>query len=159
MTRPYNDPQRVVEAFFLWSWKGFENDPWQQLEGLERHKTALSDHLLTVLSPWAKSFVGVSPDFELLFERFEILASLSYLDTIEKSDIEAALASLPQNGWIRMPVGRSGWHENARDALVKEIQTESMTKALLDAGFARGSKAHLELSLANFGRIAAKMRW
>jgi hypothetical protein len=58
-----------------------------------------------------------------------------------------------------MPVGRSGWHSEIRDRLIKEIQTESMTKALLEAGFARASKEHLELWLANLGRIARKMSW
>jgi hypothetical protein len=156
--RQYHDPQRVVEAFFLWSWKGFENDPWQMLEGLDRRLTALSDHLLAVFLPWTKSFVGVSPEFELLFERFEILASLAYLEATERADIELALANPAPNSWIWMPVGRSGWHCDARERLIREIQTESMTKALLDAGFAHGSKEHLELSIANFGRIARRMR-
>jgi hypothetical protein len=157
LVRQNDDPHRVVEALFLWSWKGGENSQWQQLEGLDRHKTALNDHLLTVFSGWATSFVGVAPDFELLFERFEMLASLAYLEATETADIKAALAA--PNNWTWMPVGRSGWHSGVRDRLTKEIQTESMTKVLLEAGFARASKEHLELWLANFGRIAGKMRW
>jgi hypothetical protein len=159
MMRQYRDPQRVVEAFFLWSWSGSENNPWQHLKGLDRHKTALSDHLFAVFSPSAKSFVGVSPDFELLFERFEMLASLAFLEATEEGVIEAALASPAPNGCIWMPVGRSGRHRDTCERLIKELQTEAMTKALLDAGFARGSKRHFELWVANFGRIAGRMRW
>jgi hypothetical protein len=159
LTRQYHDPQRVVEAFFLWSWKGADNEYWQHLERLERHKTALSDHLLDVFSSWAKSFVGVPPEFELLFEQFEILASLAFLEATEKAHIEATLANPASRNWVWMPVGRSGWHSEVRNRLIKDIQTERMTKALLDAGFARGSKEHLELSLANFGRIAGRMEW
>jgi len=159
ITRPYRDPERVLNELFLWSWPGGDNDYWQGLEGFERRKTALSDHLLDVFSAWAKSFAGVAPEFELLFERFEMLASLSFLDTVETGDIEAALANPAPNNWNWMPVGRSGWHGEVRERLMKEIQSDAMRKALLDAGFARGNQKHLELALTNFGRIAGRMRF
>jgi len=159
LARRHDDPERAVEAFFLWSWQGGENSQWQLLEGLEHHKTALSDHLFAVLSSWARSFVGVSPDFELLFERFEMLASLCFLEATESEEIKSALANPSPQSWVWMPVGRSGWHTDVRKRLTKEIQAESLSKALLDAGFARGSKEHLELWLANFDRITGRMRW
>jgi SIR2-like domain len=87
LARQYDDPHRVVEALFLWAWKGGENSHWQRLEGLDRHHTALSHHLLAVFSRWATSFVGVTPDFELLFERFEMLASLAYLEATDTAAI------------------------------------------------------------------------
>jgi hypothetical protein len=159
LTRQHDDPQRIVETFFLWSWEGDRSDIWKKIEGLEKRRTPLSDHLLEVFTPWAKSFGGISPEFELLFERFEILASLAFLDSAEKAEIEAALANPAPGNYFHMPVGRSGWHDTLRNRLVKEIQTERMTKGLLDAGFARGSEEYLKLFLSNFGRIAARMRW
>lgn len=95
----------------------------------------------------------------LIFGRFEILASLAYLEAADKGDIEAALADPARRDFVWVPVGRSGLRRDVRDRLIKEIQSESMTGALLDAGFARGSKEHLDLSLANFSRIAGKMSW
>jgi hypothetical protein len=159
LTRQYHGPQRIVEMFFLSSWQGCDNDNWQRIEGLERHKTALSDHLLEVFTPWAKSFVGISHEFELLFERFEILASLAFLDSAETADIEAALTNQASRNWSWMPVGRSGWHDSVRDRLLKEIQSERMAKDLLGAGFARGREEHLRLSVTNFLRIAGRMGW
>ena len=147
-----------METFFLSCWQGAENNVWQQMEGLEQHKTVLSDYLLAVFTHWAKSFAGISPEFEVLFERFEILTSLAFLDSAEKAQIEAALTNPASGNWFWMPVGRSGWHESVRVRLIKEIETQRMTKNLLGAGFSRGSEDHLKLSLANFGRIAARMR-
>jgi hypothetical protein len=114
LARRHHDPKRIVETFFLWCWEGDDNAAWRQLEGLEQHKTALSDHLLAVFTSWANSFVGVFPEFELLFERFEILASLASLDSAEKAEIEASLANQASGNRFPMPVGRSGWHASVR---------------------------------------------
>jgi hypothetical protein len=159
LIRPHDEPQRIVQAFFLWSWRGSSNDFWRHMEGLDKRKTALSDHLLAVFTPWAKSFAGVSPEFESTFERFEILASLAYLDSMEKTDIEAALAGTPPRNWLWMPIGRSSWHSSMRNRLMKEIRTERMTKALMDAGFGRRRKDHFDLALENFTRLAARIDW
>ena len=69
---------RVVENLFL-TWKGTEQNVWKQIEGLEQLRTPLSDYLLKLFSEWSKRFVGLTPDFELVFERFEILGSLGCL--------------------------------------------------------------------------------
>src|SRR5690606_14840847 len=73
----HREPQRVVSTLFLWSWAGGEQQLWQNLEGLEKRKTPLSDHLLEVMTEWKKSLVGVDGDFELLFERFEMMGALN----------------------------------------------------------------------------------
>jgi hypothetical protein len=147
LTRQHHEPQRSVEMFFLLCWQGGSNDFWRRLEGLEQHKTALSEHLLAVFTPWAKSFVGVSPEFELLFERFEILASLAFLDSVETAEIRATLANTGSGNSYSMPVGRSGWHESVRDRVIKEIETERMTKGLLAAGFPVVAKSILSFLL------------
>jgi hypothetical protein len=71
----YSLPTRTVDALFLW-WKGTENDVWKQLEGLEQRKTPYSDRLFAKFSSWSKNFLGFTSDFELIFERFEMLGSL-----------------------------------------------------------------------------------
>ena len=63
-----NDPesQRLVERLYSESWKGSTNDTWRSLNGLDRRKTALSDHICELLREWSESFAGVVPDFEAL---------------------------------------------------------------------------------------------
>jgi len=68
---------RIVEVLFLTKWRGGHQE-WKQIEGLKDRKTPLSDHLFGLFTEWTKSFSGVMPNFELLFERFEVLGSLAY---------------------------------------------------------------------------------
>jgi hypothetical protein len=159
INRQHREPVRAVEALFLWAWKGTEGDAWKQIEGLERHKTPLSDHLFGLFSEWGKRFIGLAPDFELIFERFEILGSLAHLERNEKADIQQGLASNPQQGWTWTPVGRAGWHESNADRLVSELQAEPMKAALTQAGFAKGDPEFIDIFIQNFRCIAGRMRW
>lgn len=159
IARQYKDPVRAVEALFLSAWKGTESDAWKQIEGLHDKKTPLSEHLLPLFSAWGKSFVGLAPDFELMFERFEVLGSLAHLERNEKDAVQEELAGNPQQGWAWMPVGRAGWHSSNADKLLSEIQAEPTKAALVKAGFAKGDPAFLDVFVTNFKRIAGRMRW
>ena len=157
--RQYKDPVRSIESLFLWAWKGTENDVWKQVEGLADKKTPLSEHLLALFREWGKSFAGLVPDFELMFERFELLGSLAHLERSEKDFVKAELAGNPQQAWAWMPVGRVGWHSSNAERLLSEIQAEPMKTALIKAGFAKGDPEFLDVFVQNFIRIAGRMRW
>jgi hypothetical protein len=157
--RQHGEPLRVVNRLFLWSWEGGENNVWQTLEGLDGRKTALSDHLLDLFVPWSASFAGVVPDFESLFERYEILASLAYLEEAELTEIDQALASQGPQSWIWIPVGRSGWHTSTRERVFHEMRSPDVLSALLQAGFANGSEEYFAKAIENYTRISGRMRW
>lgn len=155
----YREPQTIVSTLFLWSWKGASDQWWQELEGLERRRTPLSDHLLDVTTRWGKAFIGIEANFELLFERFEMLGALAVFQTNDEAQLEAA-AAVPQNqdlAW--MPMGRAGWHQSGARALLHELQDESYLKLLLNAGFAGGSARMVQLFAENFRRCARRMSW
>lgn len=157
--REYCDPKRVVSTLFLDEWKGAKNEVWKELEGLDRRKTPLSDHLLDVMTNWRSSFAGVSAEFELVFERFELLAALAYLEEDSEASLEQAFTNTPHGLFARMPVGRVGWHDSSANSLILELQSEATITALLDAGFARNSRRFLELSVESFKRYVGKMSW
>jgi len=157
--REHREPVRAIEALFLWAWKGNENDAFKQIEGLDKRKTPLSDHLFAVFTEWSRSFMGLTPDFELIFERFELLGSLAYLEQNDKATVQQALAGEPRNSWAWMPVGRVGWREADADRLVAEIQAEPTKDALIRAGFAKGDPEYIDLFVENFRRLAGRMRW
>ncbi|EMX6257099.1 SIR2 family protein [Pseudomonas aeruginosa] len=152
-------PKRVVSTLFLNEWKGETNEVWKELEGLDRRKTPLSDHLLDVMTNWRSSFAGVSAEFELVFERFELLAAIAYLEEDSEASLEQAFTDTPHGLFARMPVGRVGWHDSSANALILELQSEATITALLDAGFARNSRRFLELSIESFKRYMSKMSW
>jgi SIR2-like domain len=155
LVRQHQEPKRVVESFFLWAWKGA--NIWKNLEGYERRHTPLSDYLFEVFTDWSRSFAGLSPEFELLFERFEMLSSVTHIERTEKDVIKAEHGQFLPKGFIFMPVGRSAWHSMFRQRLMAEFRSETMLSDLLAAGFARGDAEHLELALVNYERIAGKM--
>ncbi|WP_426231659.1 hypothetical protein [Pararhizobium sp. DWP3-4] len=139
----YRRPTRLIETLFLWTWVGTENDAWKQLPDFEERKTPLSDHLLELTRSWSKTFVGAVPDFELLFERFEVLGSLVYLEGSSKNSLQETLAPEGQDNWAFMPVGRSGWNSRNASKLILELQSDNFRLPLLAAGFARMTRNSL----------------
>lgn len=159
LSREHHDPKRIVEALFLWSWEGGGKEYWEHLEGLERHKTPLSDHLVALFEEWSKSFLGVTAHFEHLFEQLEILASLVYIESSDIAELDGMLAKQGHQSWVEMPVGRSGWHSAVRDRILSEILSDDLKASLLEAGFGNGSADFLEKSIENYSRIADRMAW
>lgn len=157
----HREPQRIVSTLFLWSWSGGEQQLWQQLEGMDRHKTPLSDHLLEVMTHWRKSFTGADANFELLFERFELMGSLAAFHENDEAQLEKAVeASAVRNDVLAwMPVGRAGWHSAGARTLLQELEDESRIAELLKAGFAKGSRRFLQLFTENFKLYARRMGW
>lgn len=158
LARESREPVSIVSTIFLTSWKGSEHSQWQTLEGLERRKTPLSDHLLDVFTAWSPHFVGVV-DFESLFERFEILGSLASLHAHSKDELQLQLSqsSGGQRNWVWMPIGRSAWHrESARDLLATIGDSRA---ALTAVGFGHGDPDYIDLFVTNFERMAERIRW
>jgi hypothetical protein len=159
LPRAERDAKRMVDSLFLWAWKGAADDVWKQLPDLDRRKTPLSDHLHDVMASWKQSFIGVEPNFELLFERFETLASLAFLESSSETDLESLLLPSQSQSLARMPVGRVGWHGESFRSLVADFESEAMTQTLIASGFAKGSRRFLELFIINLKRIHARMEW
>lgn len=149
----------IVSTIFLTAWKGgAEKSYWQVLEGLGRRKTPLSDHLLDVFTAWSPPFIGVA-EFETLFERFEVLGSLASLEVHSKDEMQLQLGQTSggQRNFVWMPVGRSSWHrESARELLATLGESRD---SLTAAGFGHQDPDFIDLFVANYERMAERMRW
>ena len=153
-------PSRIVDKLFLGSWSGSENGQWQDIEGLDRHKTALSQHLCDLFGGWAPSFAGIVPDFEQLYETWEVLGSLVHGECNDLKDYQAAFSEKNQaRSFLFMPVGRSGGNTGVRERILERIQHEPVKQRLLDAGFGRGQEGLLSASIGNFQRVGNRMQW
>jgi hypothetical protein len=126
---------------------------------MDKRKTPLSDHLLTIFEEWGQSFVGLIPDFERLFERFEMLGSLAYLEQNDKDTLKAALNGNPQQAFAWMPVGRAGWHTSNAQKIISEMQSEAPKKLYSAPDSRKAIRKFLELFVTNFSRVAGRMRW
>lgn len=157
--RRFGDPERIVQSLLIRAWSGGEQSVWQQLEGLERRKTPLSDHLFALFTSLGSRFVGLVPDFELLFDRFEFLGALAHLETTNKDTIDATMSDAQRRDFVWMPVGRSGWNGTTARKLIAEIENDITQSALAKAGFGRGEAGYFESFIGNFRRIAGRMSW
>ena len=156
--RPRNSESgRVVDELFPSAWLGGDNKLWRNLEGFERHKTALSDHLCEVFADWGDSFLGLVPDFEFLYETWEIVGSLAYCERYSLNDIMAATSSPGIQQTVWMPIGRSGWHFQTRQQVFEYIKSDDIHQALVDAGFGKGDPVFLNHAMSCFERVASPM--
>lgn len=152
-------PRTVVEALFLDAWSGGQRELWRVADGGSRAYTPLSERMLATFSAWGSSFVGLVPEFSMLFEKFELLASLAYLSQNEKADVRESLERGAQGGWVSMPVGRSAWHVDHARLLVAEMKSDPLKTELLKAGFARGDAEFLELYEKVLAVQSRRIRW
>ncbi|WP_395945332.1 SIR2 family protein [Brevundimonas sp.] len=159
VNRLHHGPTTLVEALFLGAWDGGDRDIWRGLEGFDRHRTPLSDHLLSLLSRWGRRFLGPVPDYELVFERFEMLASLAHFERNDPTEVLASIETNPQQGWAWMPIGRSSWHGATASKLIAELESPSMFGALMAARFGNGQANFIEVFIRNFRSLAGRMKW
>ena len=153
------ESERVVKSLFLWSWKGGRDDYWRNLEGFDRLKTPLSNHLCELFTEWSKSFVGTIPDFEELYETWEIMGSFAFSEGYTLDTIRDAMASENARGHVWVPVGRSGWNDSTRKRILNLIQQNSLKQEILEAGFAHKQSDLLEAIIDNFLKIADRIKW
>ena len=144
-----DEPRRIVDCLFSMSWKGHTDDIWKRMAGFENRRTAFSDMQCELFKAWSEGFVGATSDFELLWERFEILASLAHLERHSETDLEIALGEGQQFPWVFMPVGRVVWDASRRRQLVGELKSAAVQSALIAAGFGRGSPRMFDLFFRN----------
>jgi hypothetical protein len=123
----------------------------QQLPGLERHHTPMSDHLCEVLQPWLESIEPDVVTFEHAFDRFEYLHGLVMFDLIRHDG---------NRGYA--PVGRLSWrgeHGNAIDlAVSSEITEAGSSWPLLRSGLLGGDQARLADSVLGWNQYIAQVR-
>jgi SIR2-like domain len=167
LTAPVDQENRseaipAVQCLFSLAWNpdGTQRQTWQNLEGFSRRKTPLSDHLHDLFQALLGDYALNKEDFELLFERFEIMASLAHTtSSSSKESLARQLAVNDPSSFEYVPYGRSGWHEQTRDAILAECRRPNVRRQLLEGGFANGDEQFLELSLKHLSRAMSHMRW
>lgn len=151
------EPARLVDELFLSAWSGGDNNDWKNLKGLERRMTALSDHLCRVFADWGESFLGLVPDFEFLYETWEVVGSLVFFERYGLDDLRGTSSSLGMQDRVWMPIGRSAWHTQMRRRIFEHINSDDVNQALLDAGFGNGDRESLNRAMICFERAAQRM--
>ena len=131
-----------------------------ELEGLERRKTPLSDHLHDVLSGWARDYQLTERGFTRLFETFETLGSLAFLTLkTTKEELTAAHGAAAERNFVWSPVGRAAWDSEHREPILAWLGEAEPRQSLLEAGFAKGDAQFLSLAAESLSRLMGRIAW
>jgi hypothetical protein len=150
--------QAVGSHLLLTRWEGTENDPWKLLPGLERHKTALSDHLHALFEGWTVDYLFTKGVYTSLFEHFELLGTLAYITlSNDKVTLQAAIQS-PNRDFVWAPIGRAAWDGHTSRPILESWKGD-LQPLLLKAGFARGDQDYLPLAIDSISRLASRINW
>ena len=156
VNRRHSGPDTMLGNLFLDSWEGGSRDLWDHLkEDCKKRFAPLSNHLYEdVFLQWAEPFFGSMHGFEVAFGVFEILASISLLDEVDKAHLEETLNQGTQGH--RIAVGRTFWNPQIEKRVLARISSAPQSSALLDAGFAKGDPKVLEMAIAYCQRVASR---
>jgi hypothetical protein len=131
-------------------WDGRRSNLWKTVGKRPNPYTPISDRLCGLAGNWAKSYDNLMTDFDLLFERFELLVSLAVFEKYPQSDIEKLQSLTDLHSRIaRMPVGRFIWDSGRRTALFEQLKKSEFRESIFAAGFAQKSGRVLELFEVN----------
>jgi SIR2-like domain len=153
------DYKKVVASnLLLGAWEGMENDPWKLLPGLEKRKTALSDHLHQLFQGWTVDYLFTGGEYTSLFEHFELLGALAYIsESTDKASLEATIQGQGRDH-LWCPTGRAAWDRSVSRPILDSWKAE-LQDTLLKAGFARGDQEFLSLVHQSIGRLASRIGW
>jgi SIR2-like domain len=157
ISTPNGDKTHVVGRFLLGAWEGMEDDPWKFLPGLEKRRTALSDHLYEIFGKWTEDYIFVRAEFTRVFEEFELLGSLAFTTlSADRATLQAAIkGNSSGRNFVWTPIGRAAWDNQNRRSIIEGWQREETAKALLDAGFARNDRDYMAEAIQNLNNLAA----
>lgn len=152
----YGNPVRVVDLFANWHLAGNHSGVWKLISELKDPYTPESDHLFAVLDEWRDSFAAVLTDFESLYDIWEILVALTYLE--KHVDEQSDNSSGPSSSWA--PDGRNTWRHQSRKRILERIARGDLRGELLAAGFSGGQKMPLKRTVNNYSNFVATLsRW
>jgi hypothetical protein len=93
-----------------------------------------------------------------MFERFEVLGSLAFLERNDKASLQQTLSSAARD-FTWMPIGRASWHGANARKLIGELESSSVKTALTENGFGSGDPEFVDLFIANFKRMMGRAPW
>ena len=147
--------QEELAIFYLNTTNVMKQSVGQQLLGMERHYTPLSDHLYDHLRIFLKEFLPDDFHYQICFDKFEYLLALVYADLREK-----------ENGRLWGPIGCFGWRYRDSDkSVMNEIEQEiekgyrPIIETLIGAGFFNVSMERFKQVKKSYDDFLAKLSW
>lgn len=147
--------EEELAIFYLNTANVMSRDVGQQLPGMERHYTPLSDHLYDHLRIFLKGFLPDDFHYQICFDKFEYLLALVYADLQEK-----------KIGSFWGPIGCFGWRYRRSDkSVMNEIGLEiekdyrPFIETLIGAGLFNVSMERFKQVKKSYDEFLARLPW
>ncbi|MDO9333825.1 MAG: caspase family protein [Dehalococcoidales bacterium] len=132
------------------------HDAFKELPGHERQYVPRSEYLFKLLQPMLDDLLFLGGDYELHFDRFELLFSMVYAD-IDKQQFNRV-----RGLWT--PIGRFGWKLKNEDTnplhdLLNEANTQKESWAPLKAGLFGGDYTRFKQIADEFTEYLSRLSW
>lgn len=130
-------------------------DVFNRIPGLEKRRTARSDHLFGVLQENLKGLMLNEADYEHHFDRFEVFLALEH----------AHLSSRVGGARMWGPLGRFSWKFHQGDgggplgAVIQEAESEGENWAPINEGLFGGSLNRFREVAGAYSKSIAKLGW
>ncbi|MYD94612.1 MAG: hypothetical protein F4Y02_13180 [Chloroflexi bacterium] len=134
------EPERLVEVLYAGWWGA--SDHWKLLEGMENNWLALSNHLAELYSEWGGGTMGLLPDFDRLYDTWEVVATLEFMGRYTQAELGTGERPF-------FPLGR--FSSGRRRDVLPRVLTGALVSDLLEAGFSDGSRERLVLAARKMG--------
>jgi hypothetical protein len=149
-------------AVRLTNWWATTHDRWKMLDGLDRHKAPLSEHLHAITSAWTVDYALAERDHTRHFEMFEVLTALALL-TFEgtKEKFESVRANDPSRdrNFLWSPITRVSFDNGNRDLILADLKRPEIRTPMLKAGFSGKDEAHMDLAMESIWRLIGWVQW
>lgn len=135
--------------------KVMETGVGQQISGMERHRTPLSDYLYGILRELFREYIPQDFLYQRHFDYFEYLSALVYVDKVNMGGVTKKWG----------PVGCFGWRRRSlrEDTIMTEINLEVANAGenwpLFKAGLFNGSAARFKEVKASFDSFLSELHW
>jgi hypothetical protein len=157
-----NGDRYLVQELFLENWEGASTKWWAELPefGSQRFKSALSMHLNNVLTDWTDDYLFDSKALDVLFDEFEMLASIAALQLSRtEADIDVMIADDTGQKWIWAPTGRSVWRAKNQKSIFAKWDSEEVKASVLAGGFAKGDGKLFGKLLLSVRKLIDRAQW
>jgi len=130
-------------------------DGFKMIPGHERNYTPRSDYLFNLLQPILDELLFLEPDYESLFDRFEVLLALEHAEQYASE----------KHGRLWGPVGRFGlkFHRQGESSPLHRVVTEAESQGdswpPIKAGLFKGSVQRFKEIASECSQAVAGLGW
>jgi len=154
-TMKNNDSGPLINILFDNAWDNNKQNIWKQLPGYENTEIPFSKNLLSITMKWSKLTLNTTEEYSELFDTFELLSHLAYLEKLSPEHLNDVLNEVDhlELGYEWTPTGGSFGKHSSFLKIFQFFSSDLGYQKLLKAGFGKQNSNFLSNSLASMRKF------